>query len=44
MSRIVVLILFLLLLVGGVYYLSTIPAEQPTSTVEVEIGQGGNAQ
>jgi hypothetical protein len=43
MSRLVGLIIVLLLVLGGLYYLSTIPAEQPTRTIEVDVPQGGNA-
>lgn len=47
MSRAIVLIFILLLLVGGLVFLSTVPKEQPTKTIEVEVpqgpGAGGNA-
>ena len=43
MSRLVVLIVLVLLIVGGLYYLSTVPEEQPTRTIEVDVPQGGNA-
>ncbi len=43
MSRIVVLIIVLVLIVGGLFYLSTVPKEQPTHTIEVAVPQGGNA-
>ena len=43
MSRVIVLIVILLLVIGGLYYLSTVPSEQPTRTIEVEVSQGGNA-
>ena len=43
MSRLVVLILILLLIVGGLFFLSTVPKEKPTQTIEVEVPQGGNA-
>jgi hypothetical protein len=43
MSRVIVLIVILLLVGGGLYYLSTVPSEQPTRTIEVEVPQGGNA-
>ena len=43
MSRLVVLILLLLIFVGGLYYLSTVPKEQPARTIEVEVPQGNNA-
>ena len=43
MSRFIVLIFILLLVVGGLYFLSTVPEEQPTRTIEVDVPQGGNA-
>lgn len=44
MSRLVVLILVLVLIVGGLYYLSTVPEEVPTRTIEVDVPQGGDAR
>lgn len=43
MSRLVVLIIVLVLVVGGLFYLSTVPKEQPTHMIEVAVPQGGNA-
>jgi uncharacterized membrane protein len=43
MSRIVVLIVVLIIIVGGLVYLSTVPKPQPTHTIEVPVSQGGNA-
>lgn len=43
MSRLVVLIILVLLLVGGLVFLSSVPKEQPTKTIEVAVPQGGNA-
>jgi len=43
MSRLVVLIIVLVLIVGGLIFLSTVPKEQPTRTIEVAVPQGGNA-
>ena len=43
MSRFIVLIVILLLVLGGLYFLSTMPSEQPTRTIEVDVPQGGNA-
>lgn len=43
MPRIVVLIVVLLLLVGALFFLSTVPKERPTKTIEVAVPQGGNA-
>jgi uncharacterized membrane protein len=39
----VVLIIVLVIIVGGLFYLSTVPKEQPTHTIEVAVPQGGNA-
>jgi hypothetical protein len=43
MSRLVVLIVVVLLILGALFFLSTLPREQPTKTIEVEVPQGGNA-
>ena len=43
MPRIAVLIIILVLIVGGLYFLSTLPKEQPTETIEVAVPSGGNA-
>jgi uncharacterized membrane protein len=43
MPRSAVLIIVLVLVVGGLVFLSTVPKEQPTRTIEVEVPQGGNA-
>jgi uncharacterized membrane protein len=43
MSRIVILIVFLIVIVGALIYLSTVPKPQPTHTIEVPVSQGGNA-
>ena len=43
MSRFIVLIIFVLIVAGGLYFLSTVPEEQPTRTIEVDVPQGGNA-
>ena len=43
MPRIAVLIIVLVLVIGGLVFLSTVPKEQPTRTIEVEVPQGGNA-
>jgi uncharacterized membrane protein len=40
MSRIVVLIIVLVVIFGGLFYLSTVPKEQPTHTMEVAVSQG----
>jgi uncharacterized membrane protein len=43
MSRLIVLIVVLVILIGGLIYLSTVPKPQPTHTIEVAVPQGGNA-
>jgi hypothetical protein len=43
MSRLVVLIIVLVLIIGGLFFLSTLPKEQPTQPIEVPVTQGGNA-
>jgi len=43
MSRLVVFVILLLVILGGLYYLSTTPKEQPTRTIEVDVPQGGSA-
>ena len=43
MSRLVVLIIVLVVILGGLYFLSTVPKEQPTHMIEVAVPQGGNA-
>jgi len=43
MSRLIVLLVLALLVFGGLYYLSTVPVAQPTTTIETDVTQGGNA-
>ncbi|MEO8455541.1 MAG: hypothetical protein ABI454_10300 [Sphingomicrobium sp.] len=43
MPRIAVLMVVLVLIIGALVFLSTVPKEQPTRTIEVEVPQGGNA-
>ena len=47
MSRLLVLIIVLVIIVGALVYLSTVPKPQPTHTIEVAVPQGaangGNA-
>jgi len=47
MPRIAVLILVLVVIIGALFFLSTVPKQQPTKTIEVEVAQpgpsGGNA-
>jgi uncharacterized membrane protein len=43
MSRLVVLMILVVIVIGGLFYLSTVPKEQPTHPIEVAVPQGGNA-
>ena len=43
MSRIIVLIVVLVIVIGALFFLSTVPKQQPTYTIEVPVQQGGNA-
>lgn len=43
MSRIIVLIVVLVIIIGALFFLSTVPKQQPTHTIEVPVQQGGNA-
>lgn len=43
MSRLVVVVVIVLIALGGLFYLSTVPEQQPTHTIEVAVPQGGNA-
>jgi hypothetical protein len=40
MSRLIVLIIVLVVFVGGLFYLSRLPKEQPTHRIEVAVPQG----
>jgi hypothetical protein len=40
MPRIAVLIIFLVVILGALFFLSTVPKHQPTKTIEVEVPQG----
>jgi hypothetical protein len=40
MSRLAVLIIVLVLILGGLFFLSTLPKEQPTHQIEVPVAQG----
>jgi len=40
MSRLLVLIVLLVIVIGGLVYLSTLPKAQPTHTIEVPVAQG----
>jgi hypothetical protein len=43
MSRLIVLIVILIIIIGALIYLSTVPRPQPTHAIEVPVSQGGNA-
>lgn len=47
MSRLLVLIIIVVLIVGALFFLSTVPKEKPTHQIEVTVPQpsapGGNA-
>ena len=43
MSRIVVLLFVLLAIAGALYFLSTVPEQQPTKVIEVDVPQGAPA-
>jgi hypothetical protein len=42
MSRLIVLILVLLLVIGGLFFLSTNAKEVPTRTIETDVSQGAH--
>jgi uncharacterized membrane protein len=43
MSRLIVLIIVIVVIIGALFFLSTLPKQQPTHTIEVAVPQGGNA-
>jgi hypothetical protein len=43
MSRLIVLLVVVVILIGALFFLSTLPKEQPTRQIEVAVPQGGNA-
>jgi hypothetical protein len=43
MSRLIVLLVVVIILIGALFFLSTLPKEQPTRQIEVAVPQGGNA-
>jgi uncharacterized protein involved in exopolysaccharide biosynthesis len=43
MSRIVLLVIILVIVIGALFFLSTVPKEQPTRTIEVDVPQGAAA-
>jgi len=43
MPRSIVLIIVAVVIIGGLYFLSTLPKQQPTHTIEVAVPQGAPA-
>jgi len=43
MPRSLVFIILAVVVIGGLYFLSTLPRQQPTHQIEVAVPQGGNA-
>ena len=43
MSRLIVLLVVVVILIGALFFLSTLPKEQPTRQIEVAVPHGGNA-
>jgi hypothetical protein len=43
MSRLIVLLVVVIIVIGALFFLSTLPKEQPTQQIEVAVPQGGNA-
>jgi uncharacterized membrane protein len=43
MPRIALLIIVLLVIIGGLVFLSTVPKAQPTHTIQVDVAQPANA-
>ena len=43
MSRLIFLVLFIALIVGGLWYLSTVPTEVPTRTIQADATPAQNA-
>jgi hypothetical protein len=43
MPRLIVFIIVLIVVIGGLYFLSTVPKQQPTHTIEVSVPQGAPA-
>jgi uncharacterized membrane protein len=43
MSRLVVLIIIIAVIIGALFFLSTLPKQQPTHTIEVAVPQGAGA-
>jgi hypothetical protein len=40
MPRIVIPIIIVLVVLGALFFMSTLPKEQPTHTIEVDVAQG----
>jgi preprotein translocase subunit YajC len=43
MPRSIVFIVIAVVIIGGLYFLSTLPRQQPTHTIEVAVPQGAPA-
>ena len=43
MSRLLVPVIILVVLIGALFFLSTLPKQQPTHTIELAVPQAGNA-
>jgi hypothetical protein len=43
MSRLLVPIILVVIIVGALFFLSSLPKQQPTHSIEVPVAQGGNA-
>ncbi|HEX8937833.1 MAG TPA: hypothetical protein VF776_06160 [Sphingomicrobium sp.] len=43
MSRLLVPVIIAVILIGALVFLSTLPRQQPTHTIELAVPQGGNA-
>jgi len=43
MSRLLVLIILVVIILGALVFLSTVPKQQPTHTIEVAVPQGAAA-
>ena len=43
MPRIAVLIIVLVIIIGALFFLSTLPKEQPTRSIEVAVPQSGQS-
>lgn len=44
MPRLTILIIVAVLVIGGLVFLSTVPRQVPTTTIETDVSQGGNAR